>query len=232
MIDLHIHTFYSDGKQNISKVCQTAKERNLDFIAITDHFTLNTSKSYIINHLTPSKIPEYLEEIQITRTDLNIRVLKGIEIDAESDFSSVKKIKLEKFEIVLIEYISSMKILKKYVNYLADYFNNSDYKRPIIALAHPNIHLNLSINILKTEFIPILMKNDIYFEFNTHYPYYFENATKRMKILVSSGVRFTFGSDAHHYNRIGDTKKAYEFLDGLNGLNNLINLKKLSQYIK
>jgi histidinol phosphatase-like PHP family hydrolase len=162
----------------------------------------------------------------MTRKDLNFPVLKGIEIDAESDFTSVKNINLEHFDIVLIEYISSMRILKKYVSYLTNYFNNSDYKTPIIALAHPNIHLNRSINILKTEFIPILMKNDIYFECNTHYPYYFENATERMKILISNGVKFTIGSDAHNSHRIGDVKKVYEFLEGLNGLNNVIDLKK------
>lgn len=232
MIDLHIHTSYSDGNQTVSKACKTAREKGLDFIAITDHFTHNTSKSRIINHLMPSKIPGYLNEIEITRTNLDFPVLKGIEIDAESDFTSVKNIKLEHFDIVLIEYISSIKVLKKYANYSANYFNRSDYKRPIITLAHPNIHLNLSINSLKTEFIPILMKNDIYFECNTHYPYYFEKSTERMKILISSGVRFTFGSDAHHCDRIGDVKKLYNFLEGLNGSKNIIKLKKLSQYIQ
>ena len=41
-IDLHIHSNYSaDGKQNISQIIKSAKEKKIDVIAITDHDTLN-----------------------------------------------------------------------------------------------------------------------------------------------------------------------------------------------
>ena len=38
--DLHLHTYYSDGKYSPKKVVDLSVERNLDGIAITDHDTV------------------------------------------------------------------------------------------------------------------------------------------------------------------------------------------------
>ena len=43
MIDLHMHTKYSDGTDDIITFLQKAEENNLEIISITDH---NTVKSY------------------------------------------------------------------------------------------------------------------------------------------------------------------------------------------
>lgn len=37
MIDLHIHTTYSDGTKNVTQILKQAEELNLDYISITDH---------------------------------------------------------------------------------------------------------------------------------------------------------------------------------------------------
>ena len=39
-IDLHVHTVYSDGYGTVGEVLETAKDRGLDGLAITDHETL------------------------------------------------------------------------------------------------------------------------------------------------------------------------------------------------
>lgn len=44
MIDLHIHTNYSGGKKDLSQILQTAKERKLSAISITDN---NTCLAYM-----------------------------------------------------------------------------------------------------------------------------------------------------------------------------------------
>lgn len=36
-IDLHIHSKNSDGKMDVQDICKEAKDRNIDFISITDH---------------------------------------------------------------------------------------------------------------------------------------------------------------------------------------------------
>ena len=43
MIDLHMHTKYSDGTDNLKEFLQKAEQSQLELISITDH---NTAKSY------------------------------------------------------------------------------------------------------------------------------------------------------------------------------------------
>ena len=49
MIDLHIHTTYSDGNTTVENVLKKCQEKQLEYISITDH---NTCKAYkdIIKH--------------------------------------------------------------------------------------------------------------------------------------------------------------------------------------
>lgn len=39
MIDLHIHTIYSDGDKTVEEVLKMCEERKLEYISITDHDT-------------------------------------------------------------------------------------------------------------------------------------------------------------------------------------------------
>ncbi len=40
-LDLHVHTNHSDSTSSVKKILETARERGLDGIAVTDHSTLN-----------------------------------------------------------------------------------------------------------------------------------------------------------------------------------------------
>ncbi len=44
MIDLHIHTVYSDGLPTVKEILTLAEERKLDYIAITDHDAIGAYK--------------------------------------------------------------------------------------------------------------------------------------------------------------------------------------------
>ena len=43
MIDLHMHTTYSDGTENVETVLKKSEEKHLEYISITDH---NTALAY------------------------------------------------------------------------------------------------------------------------------------------------------------------------------------------
>ena len=43
MVDMHIHTIYSDGDITIEEVLKKCEEKKLEYISITDH---NTCKGY------------------------------------------------------------------------------------------------------------------------------------------------------------------------------------------
>ncbi|GHT84542.1 phosphatase [Spirochaetia bacterium] len=68
MIDLHTHSRASDGSLSPSELIQTAKERGLSAIALTDHDTLDG-----------------LEEAREAAAKQQIRFIPGIEIDIRYD---------------------------------------------------------------------------------------------------------------------------------------------------
>ena len=54
MIDLHMHTLYSDGTENCVSILKKCEEKKLEYISITDH---NTAKAY--NELEKIDIGNY-----------------------------------------------------------------------------------------------------------------------------------------------------------------------------
>ena len=40
-VDLHIHSLYSDGSDDVESIVKKAKDLQLDLIALTDHNTLS-----------------------------------------------------------------------------------------------------------------------------------------------------------------------------------------------
>lgn len=43
MVDMHIHSLYSDGDKNIEEILKKCESKKLDYISITDH---NTCEAY------------------------------------------------------------------------------------------------------------------------------------------------------------------------------------------
>ena len=69
--DLHMHTTSSDGKQTAEEMAEAARERGLEYIAITDH----SASHGFGNDVSPDELARRIEEIRA----LNERV-EGIEI--------------------------------------------------------------------------------------------------------------------------------------------------------
>lgn len=65
MIDLHIHTTYSDGTKNVKEILKQAEDLKLDYISITDHDKCNAY--------------EELKNIDISKY-YSGKIIKGIEI--------------------------------------------------------------------------------------------------------------------------------------------------------
>ena len=70
MIDLHMHTTYSDGTESCSTVLKKCQEKNLDFISITDH---NTALVY--EELEKTDIPSLFSGHIIPGIELNTKTL-------------------------------------------------------------------------------------------------------------------------------------------------------------
>jgi len=78
MIDLHMHTIFSDGKDSIEKIIDKWIENKLEIVSITDHDTIDGVLDLI------SK-PNLLQKLH----DNNIKFVKGIEFSSVIDGNKV-----------------------------------------------------------------------------------------------------------------------------------------------
>lgn len=223
LIDLHIHTNYSDGQATIPEVFKIAALKKLNYFAITDHFS-TSSKQNIIKTLSLKTINEQIQEIKETSPSYSTKYLLGIEIDCESNFIDIEDLPLEEFDLINFEDIFSIDVLKKVCNLII-----ARQLKGIFCLAHPDIHLYnneypVDNNFLKTQLIPLLNEHNIAFELNFHYKHRWLDLEERIKILTENGVKFSIGSDAHSKSDIGNVLVQYKFLKRLGGLNNIIKI--------
>lgn len=65
MIDIHIHTLYSDGDKTVEEVLKMCEKRKLNYISITDH---NTCKQY--------------EDEALKKNIYTGKIIKGVEMNA------------------------------------------------------------------------------------------------------------------------------------------------------
>ena len=93
MIDLHMHTKYSDGTDNCIELLEKVQENGLDVISITDH---NTAEVY--EELENINVREFYNGKIITGIELNTKILGvpieilGYGIDTKKMNEEVKKI--------------------------------------------------------------------------------------------------------------------------------------------
>lgn len=104
MIDLHMHTKYSDGTDDEIEILKKAQEKNLEYISITDH---NTCEVY--DKLKNIDINKYYKGKIIPGIELNTKVLNvpieilGYNIDVKAITPLLKEIYISKEKRNLIE---------------------------------------------------------------------------------------------------------------------------------
>ena len=82
--DLHAHTKATDGQNSMKEMAAAARERGLEYLAITDH----SRRLTMTKGLDPKRLFEQLEEIdRLNASSIGITLLKGIEVDILEDGS-------------------------------------------------------------------------------------------------------------------------------------------------
>ena len=125
MIDLHIHTSYSDGTDDTITILKKAEKRKLDFISITDH---NTCMAY--NELRKINISEYYCGKIITgcefTTTWNGRIIEilGYDINTEWINENINKYYYSFEDKQLKEY----SLLLKKLDTISAKFNKENFK--------------------------------------------------------------------------------------------------------
>lgn len=81
--DLHMHTFWSDGKASVREMAEAALARGRKFIVITDH----SQGATIANGLTIERLMQQHEEVRRVDAEMGgaIRVFHGTEMEIRAD---------------------------------------------------------------------------------------------------------------------------------------------------
>lgn len=199
--DLHIHSLYSDGAYSIREIIQAARERDYQYIAITDH-----SQSLRVAHgMTPDRLLQQIEEIDSLQKEFNdIKILKGIEVDIDVDGNlDYSDDLLDKLDLVIASIHTG--------------FNQSKEKitgRIISAIEHP------CVNIIGHPSGRILKKRESYqvdidriiekaacfgtcLEINAS-PYRLDLNDENVRKAKEEGVIISINTDSHHISELDD----------------------------
>lgn len=82
--DLHMHSTYSDGSASMAEMAAAARDRGLEYIAITDH----ASVMGMVGGIKKETIADFLREVKAARKQVpGIAILAGAEVDILEDGS-------------------------------------------------------------------------------------------------------------------------------------------------
>ncbi|MFX0043675.1 MAG: PHP domain-containing protein [Candidatus Hodarchaeota archaeon] len=231
-INLHIHSTYSDGTNNIKQIVIKSLKLGLNYIAITDHFT-NSWKAWVSRLKNNELITDYLEEISecqkyLTRNNKNLTLLKGIEIDLASTEQYIKVyIKADKFDLILFEYLQSYEsiaFVKNIIHHWRKQLSDKN-KIPVLGLAHfdPSFFMLGNIDTL----MKFLKDYNIYFEFNSSYASFYSPRYRRFfEKLREYDIPVAIGCDSHNLTTLNNYEEPLEMIKYYNLEKNFENLIK------
>ncbi|MFX1326916.1 MAG: PHP domain-containing protein [Promethearchaeota archaeon] len=217
-MNLHIHSNYSDGKNTIKQIVMKSIKLELDYIAITDHFT-NSWKSWVSTLNNYDTITNYLGDISIcqkylTTYDKNLTLLKGLEVDISSSEQFIMKyIQINEFNLILFEYLQSYEsiaFIKNIINrWKKTKINFTNF--PILGLAHfdPSYFIVENLETL----MKFLKEYNIYFEFNPSYASFYSPKYERFfNMLEEYQIPVGIGCDSHNLKNLNNIVEPLEMI--------------------
>ena len=206
--DLHVHSKWSDGKQEIDEIAKAYRAAGFEYFALTDH-----SHSLAVAHgLTPERFEMQWDEIDILNKEYadeakekslpSFRILKGVECDILPDGSmDLPDEILEKMDIVIASVHSRFNLSgKEQTERVLKAFQNPYVK----IFGHPSgrlINKREPYDIDMERIIDEAVKLGIALEINSQ-PERLDLFDYYCKIAKVKGAKFTIDSDAHHTSQI------------------------------
>lgn len=197
--DLHMHTTASDGRESLEAMVAAAKQRGLQYIAITDH----SQSLAMANGLDEARTMAHAERIRkYSKTQEGLTVLAGIECDILADGSmDLADDCLASLDIVVASIHSAMAQ------------NEADMTRRVIkAIEHPSVdvigHLTArmllrregtKVNVEKV--IDAARANGVALEINSQ-PHRLDLCDSQARMARDRGVMLMINSDAHEIDAL------------------------------
>ena len=192
--DLQMHSRYSDGSGTISQMADAARERNYEYIAITDH-----SKGLkIAGGIDERRLGKQATEIaRINKRQSRLTVLSSIELNlnprGEGDMDPKA---LAKLDVVLGSFHSVLRVKQDQTKRYLAALHNPD----IQTLGHPRGRIyNYRLG-LKADWARVFAgaaKLDKAVEIDC-YPDRQDLNLSLLKLARAEGARISLGTDAHH----------------------------------
>jgi len=196
--DLHIHSNYSDGIDDIETIVVAAKKMGYEYIGICDH----SKTSKIAGGLDEDTLKRRNEEIDSLQEKIKgIKILKGMEVDILSDGSlDYSDSVMEGLDFVIAAVHQGF--AKNVTERMKSAMNN-----PFVdIIAHPTGRLlsgreGYKINI--EEVMEYAAKKGVALEINASYDRLDLNDVNIIK-AKNYGVMFIIGTDTHRIDMLGD----------------------------
>ena len=201
LMDLHIHTTFSDGYSTPTSVIEAAIAKNLKKISITDHYSTSKPALGSIDELE-----DYYHVITALKRKFSpqIQISVGIEVDMLS-IDSLDLLKSFSWDLILFEYVFTAsnweEMFKKVIK-----FKQSHKSDCYIGLAHTRFR-----RVTHSKFEQVMnsiRENEIIIELNTRYKNYLDPWFN----YLDDQNWYSIGSDAHSLDRVGDVSEALSFL--------------------
>ncbi len=204
--DLHMHSTFSDGIEDIKTMAQKAKMLGYEYIAISDH----SATLALVKGVDEKKLQHYLQEIEKAEAEVGIKIFKAMEVDILEDGSlGVSKEILKHLDFAWGAIHSKFNLSK-----------TTQTKRIIKALQNPYIkgiaHISgriiakrAPIEIDYEAIFHVLIQENKLLELNAQ-PERLDVSDIYAKKAKEMGVKFAINSDAH-------SSKQLEFMEfGIN----------------
>lgn len=191
--DLHVHSSYSDGNNDISDIIHRANMLHLEAIAITDHFwpSMGSQKGGI------NIIENRRHEIDTVRSDYpKLSILDGAEVDIQSNGTLAPVAGgLEQFDIVIgsFHWISDS---RTWASALTKALQNPQFQ----ILGHWDGYLSSYQQEDGRAVVEALAGTGIAIELNGRY---ISEQTGFLEMARDCGCIFSLGSDSHSVETIG-----------------------------
>ncbi len=228
--DLHVHTTWSDGSNSIQEMATAAKNLGYEYIAICDH-----SKTLkIAGGLNEEDLRTQMTEIEkLNRTLDDFRILKGVEVNIDSDGNlDINNTTLKDLDFVVASIHSGFKqdeqiLIKRIVNAMHNDYVNS--------IGHPSGRIINKRAPAISDFSKIFEeaeKHKISLEINA-FPDRLDLSDLNCFKAREWNINFSIGSDAHNLNHLkfmeyGVSVARRGWLEGKNIVNTM-NLKQLKK---
>lgn len=236
--DLHTHTTYSHGKGSVEDNVREAFDKNLEFIAISDHGPGHLF--YGINRNDMANMKNDVERMNVKYPKLNVKLSVEANIVESGSGLDVKPEEFEEFDFVIAGYHYGLFgchcirnwLWNKGFRYGEERLREKNTQMVIRALrendisilTHPGDKGPFDIKAIAE----VCAETDTLMEINTWHGHMTEEEIKTAARV--EGVNFIISSDAHTPERVGDFKEGIERAEraGID-LSRIVNIEEIQE---